>query len=166
MGPDPQHALRVTLTYDGSRIDVVGAERIAMVVPASAAAPRDGQTGYWFALLDDQGRAIYLRPLHQPIRVDREVFVPDNARSITRVPGAPQTGSFTVLVPDLSDARAFALHGPRDPWRAGDAASEELVRSDVDRLRRMKPPTPVPDTGAPTPPVAPAERTPPSGRTT
>lgn len=140
MASNPPQALRVTLVYDGAQVTVAGAERVAMIAPASAAAPpqRD-QSGYWLEVHDAGGRLVYYRPLHQPIRIDIEAFSPDARPSITRVPVDTLTGSFTVLLPDTPDARTLELHGPADP-RQPTLAAATLLRTDVDRLRRMKPP--------------------------
>jgi hypothetical protein len=140
MASNPPQALRVTLVYDGAQITVAGAERVAMTPPASAPTPpqRD-PSGYWLEVHDADGRIVYYRPLHQPIRTDVEAFSPDARASITRVPVATRTGSFSVLVPDTPDARVLELHGPADP-RQPMLAAGTLLRTDVDRLRRMKPP--------------------------
>lgn len=136
MIPDPPHALRLTFAYRGTQISLVGVERIAMIVPASIDEPADAVTsGYSFALLDPNGRAIYRRPLHSPIRFDAEAFSPGKGRPIERVPLSSNEGTFTVLVPDLPDARAFTLSGPTDPARSHEPA-RELLHLDVDSLRR------------------------------
>jgi len=140
MAPNPPHALRLTFAYRGTQVTLAGSERIAMVVPAPIDAPPEpGQTGYWFALLDAQGRVIYHRPLHRPIKVDIEAFSPGGDPSITRVPLAGREGRFTVLVPDVANAQTFQLQGPPDPEHPDEPAGE-LLRLDVDALRRAKPP--------------------------
>jgi hypothetical protein len=136
MPNDPPYALRLTFDWRGSQISLVGSERIAMIVPASAPEPQDAATtGYSFALLDANGRAIYRRPLHSPLSIDAEAFPPGRGRAIERVPLAANEGRFTVLVPDLPDARTFRLSGPTDPRRSNDRATE-LIRLDVDALRK------------------------------
>ncbi|HLX29530.1 MAG TPA: hypothetical protein VKV24_13695 [Casimicrobiaceae bacterium] len=146
MSPDPPHALRLTFAYRGTQISLVGVERIAMIVPASIDEPADTTTsGYSFALLDANGRAIYRRPLHDPIRIDAEAFSPGKGRPIERVPLSTTEGRFTVLVPDLPHAREFRLSGPTDPLRAHEPAGE-LLHLDVDSLRRSVGPTPSPGT--------------------
>ena len=136
MAPNPAYALRLTFAWRGTQISVVGSERVAMIVPASIGEPPDvATTGYAFALLDTQGRVIYRRPLHNPIRIDTEAFSPGRDRPIERVPLAAREGRFTVLVPDLPDAERFRLSGPPDPARP-DAPARELLRLDVDSLRR------------------------------
>lgn len=154
MASNPPQALRLTFTYEGTQIRIAGSERIAMIVPASiSTAPERGQSGYWFEIRDDAGRIVYHRPLHQPLAVDAEVFSPDPRQSIARVASARREGQFTILIPDTQDARTFELYGPADPARPGLAATT-LLRTDVDTLRRMKPPSAVPGVGG-TPPTAP-----------
>ena len=134
--PTSPYALRLTFAWRGAQISLVGSERIAMIVPASIDEPPETATsGYSFALLDANGRVIYLRPLHRPIRTDIEAYAPGQGRAIERAPLAQQEGRFTVLVPDLGDAHAFRLSGPADPHRA-DEPAQELVRLDVDALRQ------------------------------
>jgi hypothetical protein len=134
--PTSPYALRLTFAYRGTQISVVGSERVAMIVPASIDEPAEAATsGYSFGLLDANGRVIYLRPLHRPIRTDIEAYEPSRGRAIERAPLAQQEGRFTVLVPDLPDAHAFRLSGPADPHRP-DEPAQELMRLDVDALRK------------------------------
>ena len=136
MASDPPHALRLTFAWRGTQISVVGSERVAMIVPASLDEPPDtASTGYSFALLDANGRVIYRRPLHNPLRADTEAYSPDRGRPIERIPLAAREGQFTVLVPDLTNAEGFRLSGPADPARP-DEPARELLRLDVDTLRR------------------------------
>jgi hypothetical protein len=136
MASNPPYALRLTFSYRGTQISLVGVERIAMIVPASIEEPADATTsGYSFALLDANGRVIYRRPLHNPIRIDAEAFSPGKGGPIERVPLSTNEGRFTVLVPDLPDARGFRLSGPTDPLRLHEP-SGELLHLDVDSLRR------------------------------
>lgn len=142
MSPDPPYALRLTFAYRGTQISLAGVERIAMIVPASIDEPAEATTsGYSFALLDANGRVIYRRPLHDPIRIDAEAFSPGKGQAIERVPLPTTEGRFTLLVPDLPDAREFTLSGPTDPLRAHEPA-RELLHLDVDSLRRSVGPGP------------------------
>jgi hypothetical protein len=146
MASNPPQALRITFSYQGTQIRLLGVEKVPMTVPASGAlAPQAGQTGYWLEVHDAAGRLVYHRPLHNPIGVDVEAFSPAPGTSIARVPRGTSEGRFTVLIPDTGDASSFALHGPADPARP-DEPAQELLRIDVDTLRRSKPP--------PTPPIS------------
>jgi hypothetical protein len=130
------HAFRLTFSYRGTQISLVGSERVAMVVPASIEEPPEPATsGYSFALLDGNGRVIYLRPLHRPIRTDIEAYAPGQGRPIERAPLAQQEGRFTVLVPDLDAAHALRLSGPVDPHRP-DEPAQQLLRLALDALRK------------------------------
>ena len=136
MADDTPHVLRLTFAWRGSQVSLVDAERVAMIAPASVPDGGDASaTGYSFALLDASGRTVYRRPLHAPIRIDAEAFSPGRGRAIERVPVAANEGQFTVLAPDLPDARTFMLSGPADPARPQEAATE-LLRLDVDSLRK------------------------------
>ena len=148
---DP-YALRLTFAWRGAQISVVGSERIAMIVPASVPEPPEAATtGYSFALLDASGRVIYQRPLHNPIRIDTEAYSPGRGQPIERVPLGAGEGQFTVLVPDLANAQALQLSGPTDPRRP-DEPAQELLRLDVDALRRSSksplPPSPTSGQGS------------------
>jgi hypothetical protein len=134
MAEDPPHALRLTLAYRGKQVSIAGSQRVEMIVPASIEASPD-TTGYSFALLDANGRVIYQRPLHAPIRTDAEAYSPRKGDAIERVPLATSEGRFTVLVPDLANAHAFRLSGPADPKRPDEPATE-LLRADIDALRK------------------------------
>lgn len=149
MASDPQYALRLTFAYQGAQIRLARSERIAMIVPAPIGAPpQSGQSGYWLEVLDASGRVIYHRTLASPIRIDVEAFSPDRGgQSITRVPIASREGEFAVLIPDVADAQTFRISGPADPGRPDEPAGE-LVRLDVDALRRKSPQA----QGTPTPP--------------
>lgn len=139
MASTPPQALRLTFAWQGAEVRLVGSERVAMIAPGTLTTPPEpGQTGYWFEVRDAAGSVIYRRALHKPIRTDVEAFSPDTRPSIARVPVAPSEGRFTLLIPDAADGQTFALHGPIDPARP-DEPARELLRLDVDALRRFKP---------------------------
>jgi len=140
MASNPPQALRVTFGYQGSQVRVLGSERVAMLVPAPADdPPAAGQTGYWLTVRDAAGRVMYHHPLQDPLQTSVEVFAPDPRQPITRMSNPVREGRFTAIVPDTPDAEVVELYGPPDPARP-DEPSQPLVRADVARLRRMKPP--------------------------
>ena len=144
MATNPPHALRLTFAWRGAQISVAGSERVAMIVPASIDAPTESATtGYSFALLDADGRVVYRRPLHNPLRMDAEAYAPGKRRAIERVPLTAREGQFTVLVPDLADAHSFELSGPVDPERP-DEPARPLLQVELDTLRKANAPSGTP----------------------
>ena len=137
--PAPTHALRLTFDYRGSALRLTDSRRVEMVAPPVVAPPpKPGQSGYWIQVTDAAGRIVYHRSLHNPIAVDTEAYAPDRTQTITRVPLPTREGQFTVLFPDLPAAQAFALHGPADPG-APSTPAQELLRLDVETLRKFRP---------------------------
>ena len=141
-GDAAARALRLTFQYRGRGVRLIGSQRLVMVVPPPVTPPpARGQSGYWIELIDATGRVVYHRPLYRPIAVDAEVYAADGKQTIARVPVANPEGEFTVLVPDLPQADVFALHGPPDPESPAEPA-RELLRVDVDALRKFPPERP------------------------
>ena len=137
--PPPAYALRLTFDYRGTALRLADSRRVEMrVPPVVAPAPKPGQSGYWIQLTDAAGRVVYHRSLHNPIAVDIESYTPDRSQTITRVPLPKSEGQFSVLIPDVPEAQAFALHGPPDP-RAPSTPAQELLRLPVDALRKFRP---------------------------
>jgi hypothetical protein len=149
--PLPTHALRLTFSYGGGGLRLTESRRVEMMTPPVVTpVPKQGQSGYWLQVTDASGRVVYHRPLHNPIAVDTEAYSPDPKQSITRVPVGRREVSFTVLMPDLSEAATFALHGPTDPGLPTEPA-RELLRLDVDAIRKFAAQPPQPPVGQPGP---------------
>jgi len=143
-------ALRVTFAYRGTDIKVAGTRRVRMIVPPSTSPPPEpGQSGYWLEVRAADGRLLFHRALHSPVRVDVEVFAHDNGPSIARVPVPAPQGEFEALLPDLPDADSLALFGPSADAQLQAAPARELIRVDFDALRKLPPETPTPGQGRP-----------------
>ena len=139
----PAYTLRVTFAYRGEKIELAGSRRVRMIAPPPvAAAPEKGQSGYWFEVRDAAGKLLFHRAVHNPVRVDVEVFANDRKQSITRVPIAEPHGEFEVLVPDLPAAASFVLHGPPANVEMQGAPAQPLVTLGFDELRRASGDTP------------------------
>ena len=146
----PSSALRVTFAYRGhdyrGREHADGADdRAAPVSPP----PEKGQSGYWVEVRAADGKLLFHCVLHNPVRVDVEVYSHDERQSITRVPVAEPRGEFEVLLPDLPEAQSLVLFGPPAEARLQAAPARELVRVGFDELRKAPPNTPAPGRGAP-----------------
>jgi hypothetical protein len=145
-------ALRVTFTYRGDEIAAAGMRKVRMVVPGTVSAPPEkGQSGYWIEVRAADGKLLFHRVLHSPVRVDVEVFSHGEGPSITRVPVAEPRGQFEVLVPDLPGADSLVLYGPPADPRLQAVPARELVRVGFDALRKLPPDAPTPDRAPPNP---------------
>lgn len=146
----PAAALRVTFAYRGNVIAVAGTRKVRMIVPRTAgAAPVKGQSGYWLEVRSVDGKLLFHRVLHNPLRADVEIFSQGEGQSITRVPVAEPHGEFEALVPDLPEAASLVLYGPPPEPQLQAAPARELVRVGFDELRKRPPDTPVPGRGGP-----------------
>jgi hypothetical protein len=86
-------------------------QRVQMIAPPSVTArPEQGtSSGFWFEVQDENGRVLFHRLLHDPLRMAVEVYYPDG--KIQRVTGPPTEGEFEVLVPDIPGAATIVLFG-------------------------------------------------------
>jgi hypothetical protein len=135
------HVLRITFAYENSNLQIAGVTRIAMRVPApSTPAPQEGQVGSWFEVRDGKGALLYYRPLHDPMRLDTEVFGDKPGDPLRQVPARHAKGEFEVLAPDLPDADQLRLYGPRTSQKEGLPSSTVVSRHRFDELRRMAQP--------------------------
>lgn len=76
-------------------------QRVKRIVPGSDPPPEGSpaQGRFWTEVRDAQGVVLHRRSLHDPVPRDVEVFSPDPARSIARVPLEHPRGVFWVVVP-------------------------------------------------------------------
>jgi hypothetical protein len=152
----PPPTLRALFTYRGNTVAFAGSSRVDMIAPpAVTPRPEKDQTGYWIEVRAADGTLLYHRTLHDPIRVDVEVFSDDSKQTITRVPIAEPRGEFEVLVPDLPAARTFMFWGPPPDARDQGVPSRVLLSLDFDDLRK-----PRRDGGKPPSRKAPAKKAP------
>jgi hypothetical protein len=104
-----QKALRLTFSFKDGVVQLASTTGVDMVVPPDDAPAKAPEQGFWAELRDPSNRTLFRRVLHNPIPVDREVFSEDHGKTLSRAPGAPSQGMFTVVVPNHADATALAL---------------------------------------------------------
>jgi hypothetical protein len=131
--------MRLTFSYAGERILLTDAEQIAMFVPpGDSLEPAGEQSGFWLELRDRDERVVFRQLMHHPIETTREVFPVDPHGEFTHAPVASPRGVFSVIIPELAAARTLALVGsPADVRRQCEAA-RELVRFDLESVRKGK----------------------------
>ena len=107
------YSLRVLLSLNGGKVQVLKATRVAMRAPGSPPSPPAKEaSGYWFEVRDKAGKLLYHRPLPHADMDSIEVFDDPKGGTIRRVPVTNPERKIELIIPDLSDASEFTLHGP------------------------------------------------------
>lgn len=135
--PERPRAVRLTIAYDGDRMEMVSQQSVAMRVPPSdpLEAVAEERSGFWVDLKDAQDRTLFRRVLHDPIRRDVEVFSPDPRQTVQRVPVAEPRGVFSVILPEIEAAQAVSLIG--SPVRTTEAFAAERVEQPSREIARF-----------------------------
>ena len=121
-----KRTLRLTFEYEGSTVRLVSSQSIEMKPPPAELEPiKKDQAGFYYELVDAHGRPLYQHVIHNPIRLEEEVFSPEpNAPILTQKVEDPR-GIFELLVPDAPDAHSVVLFSsPLDPAESGRPAGE------------------------------------------
>jgi hypothetical protein len=112
---DPDRAIRLTFSYGPDGIQLIGRQALVMQVPPSDDATFPPTSGLAAELRSGDDEPTFRRNLAQAIPHDSEVFAPEEEGGMHRAPVAPESGVFTVLVPDDDRAEDLVLlAGPRD----------------------------------------------------
>jgi hypothetical protein len=137
-------AQRLTFSYEGSNVHLLSRQTVEMIPPPSdPVQDSERQAGFWYTLRDREGRPIYRRVVHNPIRHDVEVFSDDPERSVSRVRVSEPRGVFSLLVPGLDEPYTLTLHSS-PPGATGEAA-QEIARFDIRRSRDSEQTMPLED---------------------
>jgi hypothetical protein len=71
-----------------------------------------GQTsGFWLELSNDNRSILYRQIIDNPIRIDTDVFSENPKQSIKRHELVDIKGTFSIVIPNIPDARNFDLFG-------------------------------------------------------
>jgi hypothetical protein len=131
----PSRAIRLVFEYEGDKLEV--RDEIATetaIAPSDPIRGYEGESGFWIELRDDKGELVFRRILNNPIQFDVESHDPElgTRRHAVEKP----RGVFTVLVPDVADARdLIVVASPLDAERRA-APAEPLVRFRLGEQRK------------------------------
>jgi hypothetical protein len=119
---------RITFRYEGQRVELADREVVQMISPPPVAPlPQAGEhSGFWIEVHDAEGRVVFHRVLHNPIPIYVEEHLPD--KTIRAVPGAPGSGTFEVLIPDMPEAETIVLVSSPLEWELAGEPARELAR--------------------------------------
>ncbi len=118
--------LRLTFSYEGHNVRLVSRQSVEMIPPSSDPITlEEERSGFWYELQDKQGRVLYRRVVHNPIRFEAEVFSHHPEVPLTRTKIDNPQGMFQLLVPETHEAATLVLFSsPLEPEFAGEPARE------------------------------------------
>jgi hypothetical protein len=123
-------AMRLTFRFEGDDVVLVRQVDVDALPPPTEQTERRGESelaGFWFELQDGAGRTVYRRTTEHPIRTRAEV--PRGDGSFVNQASIARSGSFSLLVPQVPDAREVVLFS--SPLDAPDRPmpARELART-------------------------------------
>jgi hypothetical protein len=114
-------ARRLTFSYKGTNIKLISENKIEKKLPPSSNI--SNKSGSWFEVIDDKQNVLYQRVISNPIRTDIEVFSDESKESIMRQKISQIEGVFSILIPDVPDAKSFSLFS--SPVENGEVALQK-----------------------------------------
>ena len=134
---DEPRAVQLIFSYRGEDITLLEAHRVAMFVPPSDSLENAGaRSGFWIELCDSTERPIFRQAMHHPIASDYEVFPADPRGEIIRQPVKAREGAFSIVIPEMPEARTLCFIGsPVVATRRCDAA-KEIARFEIAEVMR------------------------------
>lgn len=134
---DDPRAMRLTFRYTGHRIELADAQRVIQWLPPSGyLEDRQERSGFWLELRDGAGAPVFREDLSPTLGDDYEIFPEDPAGEIVRraVPG--RTGTFTMVVPEMTEAQQLVVVGSPPKTEHRREAAADLATFDFDEVRR------------------------------
>ncbi len=105
---------RLNFVYNDRDIELVSWNRLNKISPPSDPIENyQDESGWWVILSDEKGNVVYRQIIHNPIRIEKELFSDRNEGGVSwEIPdAAEQRGEFSVLVPDIPVATHLSLYG-------------------------------------------------------
>lgn len=125
-------AVRLTFSYRSDEIEFVAAQRVAMFVPPSdPLEDRTSRSGFWLELRDGAGGLIFRQGMHHAMARDYEVFPSDLRGEIVRQPVQERAGAFSVVIPQLHDARTLNFVASPSAVETRCEAATEIASFDM-----------------------------------
>ncbi len=105
---------RLNFEYHDRDIELVSWNRLKKISPPSDPMENyEDESGWWVILTDGRGNVVYRQVIHNPIRIDKELFSYGRKGGVSwEIPNAAeQNAEFSVLVPDIPTATHLSLYG-------------------------------------------------------
>ena len=102
--------IRLTFTYEGDNITLLARQKVEKLLPSSSTSVNPQESSkFWFELSDSQLNTVYSQTLDNLIKEDMEVFSEDPYSSIIRQKVEDIKGTFSILIPDISNVTNFDI---------------------------------------------------------
>lgn len=106
-----RRAQRLTFSYRERRVQLILVETIDMIVPPSLdIGSRPPGAEFWFELQDGRGSPLYRRTQRNPLDPSVEVRTDNPEGPLAQADAGLTEGEFTLLVPNLPEARSVVLY--------------------------------------------------------
>lgn len=123
-------ALRLTFRYEGQRVEMIDQEELAMVIPPHEELPTEGEvSGFWYELQDTEEATVYRHLVRNPMPTHVEVPTGDPSEPLAYTAVDRPSGIFSIVVPDVPEARSVVLFGSRPP-EAFEGVQEDQLRAE------------------------------------
>jgi len=116
-------AIRLTFSYKGTEIKLISQDKFEKILPPSSNI--SNRSGFWYEVAGDKQNVLYQRIISNPIQTDIEVFTNDSKESIMRQKISQIEGVFSILIPDLPEAKTFSLFS--SPIEKGEIAIQKAA---------------------------------------
>lgn len=131
-----KHSLRLTFAYLGSDIRLESVKSIAMIAPPSDDPKRSkDESGFWYEVRDRDNRTLYRRITENPIKFAVEIRSDDTDAPFKWEEIKEPAGSFTLLVPDISNAQSIVLFSSPFDLKKRRETAQEIARFDLGNVK-------------------------------
>jgi hypothetical protein len=110
MDTQPGRATRLTIEYNGDDMKVISSRSVKMIVPDSDDRHNlKGLSGFWVELQSAEHECLYRKVMSEPMLEQMEAPSGDPEKPFTRTAPSRRKGVFSLLVPEMPDARQLYL---------------------------------------------------------
>lgn len=129
-----RRALRLTFSYQKSRVELILMEAIDMIVPPSLEITSEPPgAAFWYELQDNKQTPLYRRVQRNPLDPRVEVLTDDPETPLAYLDSGRTEGEFTLVVPSLPQVQAVVLY----QWSLPPDAVQHNVPPSVTEIARF-----------------------------
>jgi hypothetical protein len=112
-------ARRLTFQYKDTEIKLLSQYELEKILPPSDLSDFHNKSGVWYEITDGNQNVLYAKGIQQAIQTDLEIFSNEpNQESIIRQKKPKIEGTFSILIPELPEAKNLSLYS--NPLERGE----------------------------------------------